>query len=63
MRRELGADLVTYAVVPVGSSLHSVAHLTYEPGQSFTGSASGFVGGNRTEQVARYAHFVRYLVT
>ena len=45
MGRKLGADLVLYAVLGVGTRLQSVPHLTYEPGQSFTGTASGFVGG------------------
>jgi hypothetical protein len=45
MGRKLGADLVLYAVVGVGTRLESVPHLTYEPGQSLSGTASRFVGG------------------
>ena len=45
MGRKLGADLVVYAVVPVGTRLQSVPHLTYEPGQSYQGTTSGVVGG------------------
>src|SRR5262245_28020040 len=45
MGRKLGADLVAYAVIGVGTRLESVPHVQYEPGESFTGSASGFVGG------------------
>jgi hypothetical protein len=45
MGRKLGADLVGYAVIGVGTRLESVPHVQYEPGQSFTGRASGFVGG------------------
>ena len=45
MGRKLGADLVLYAVVSVGTRLESVPHLAYEPGQFFSGTASGFVGG------------------
>jgi hypothetical protein len=45
MGRKLGADLVAYAVIGVGTRLESMPHVQYEPGQSFTGSASGFVGG------------------
>ena len=46
MGRKLGADLVLYTVIGVGTRLESVPHLTYEPGQSFSGTASGFVDGN-----------------
>jgi hypothetical protein len=46
MGRKVGADLVLYVVLGVGTRLQSVPHLTYEPGQSFSGTASGFVGGN-----------------
>jgi hypothetical protein len=45
MGRKLGADLVVYAVVPAGTRLQSVPHITYEPGQSYSGTTSGFVGG------------------
>jgi hypothetical protein len=45
MGRKLGADLVVYAVVPAGTRLQSVPHVTYEPGQSYRGSTSGVVGG------------------
>jgi hypothetical protein len=45
MGRKLGADLVVYAVVPAGTRLQSVPHVTYEPGQSYGGTASGVVGG------------------
>ena len=46
MGRKLGADLVLYAVIPAGTRLQSVPHITYEPGQSYQGTTSGFVGGN-----------------
>jgi hypothetical protein len=46
MGRKLGADLVIYAVVGVGTRLESVPHLSYEPGQSFSSTSSGNVGGN-----------------
>jgi hypothetical protein len=45
MGRKMGADLVLYAVIPAGTRLQSVPHLTYEPGQSYQGTTSGFVGG------------------
>lgn len=45
MGRKLGADLVGYAIIGVGTRLESVPHVVYEPGQSFSGRASGFVGG------------------
>jgi hypothetical protein len=46
MGRKLGADLVLYAVVGVGTRLQGVPHLTYEPGQSFSSTTSGFLGGS-----------------
>ena len=46
MGRKLGADLVVYVVVGVGTRLQSVPNLTYEPGQSFRATSSGFVGDN-----------------
>jgi len=46
MGRKLVADLVVYAVVGAGTRLQSVPHLPYEPGQSFSSTSSGFVGGN-----------------
>jgi hypothetical protein len=46
MGRKLGADLVLYAVVEAGTRLQSVPHLSYEPGQSFSSTSSGNVGGN-----------------
>src|ERR1700693_5668521 len=45
MGRKLGADLVLYVVVPVGTRLQSVPHITYEPGQTYTGTTTGVVGG------------------
>jgi hypothetical protein len=45
MGRKLGADLVLYAVIPAGTRLQSVPHITYEPGQSYQGTTSGVVGG------------------
>ena len=45
MGRKLGADLVVYAVVGAGTKLQSVPHLTYEPGQSFSATSSGVLGG------------------
>lgn len=45
MGRKLGADLVLYAVIPVGTRLQSVPHIAYEPGQSYSGTTSGVVGG------------------
>jgi len=45
MGRKLGADLVLYVVVPVGTRLQSVPHITYEPGQTYSGTTSGVVGG------------------
>lgn len=45
MGRKLGADVVLYFVVPVGTRLQSVPHITYEPGQTYSGTTSGFVGG------------------
>jgi len=45
MGRKLGADLVLYAVIPAGTRLQSVPHITYEPGQSYSGTTSGVVGG------------------
>jgi hypothetical protein len=45
MGRKLGANLVLYVVVPVGTRLQSVPHITYEPGQTYSGTTSGFVGG------------------
>jgi hypothetical protein len=45
MGRKLGADLVLYPVIPVGTRLQSVPHITYEPGQSCSGTTSGVVGG------------------
>jgi hypothetical protein len=45
MGRKLGADLVLYAVVGVGTRLQSVPHVTYEPGESFSSTSSGIVGG------------------
>lgn len=44
MGRKLGADLVLYVVVPAGTRLQSVPHITYEPGQSYSGTTSGIVG-------------------
>ena len=43
--RKLGADLVLYAVIPVGTRLQSVPHITYEPGESYSGTTSGVIGG------------------
>src|ERR1700692_4909138 len=45
MGRKLGADLVLYAVIPVGTRLQSVPHITYEPGESYSGTTSGVIGG------------------
>lgn len=45
MGRKLGADLVIYIMEPAGTRLQSVPHLTYEPGQSYSGTTSGVVGG------------------
>jgi hypothetical protein len=45
MGRKLGADLVLYVVVPAGTKLQSVLHITYQPGQTYSGTTSGFVGG------------------
>lgn len=45
MGRKLGADLVIYAMAPAGTRLQSVPHITYEPGQSYSGTTSGVVGG------------------
>jgi hypothetical protein len=45
MGRKLGADLVLYIVVPAGTRLQSVPHVTYEPGQTYTGTTTGVVGG------------------
>ena len=45
MGRKLGADLVLYAMIGAGTRLESVPHLTYEPGQSYSGTTSGFFGG------------------
>ena len=45
MGRKLGADLVVYVVVGVGTRLQSVPNLTYEPGQSFSSTSSGVWGG------------------
>jgi hypothetical protein len=45
MGRKLGADLVLYAVVPVGTRLQSVPHTTYQPGQTYSGTTSGVIGG------------------
>jgi hypothetical protein len=48
MGRKLGADLVAYGIIGVGTRLQSVPHLTYQPGQSFSGTTSGIVGGEYT---------------
>jgi hypothetical protein len=45
MGRKLGGDLVIYITEPAGTRLQSVPHLTYEPGQSYSGTTSGVVGG------------------
>ena len=46
MGRKLGADLVLYVVVPAGTRLQTVPHITYEPGQTYSETTSGLVGGN-----------------
>jgi hypothetical protein len=75
MGRSLGADLVIYFMVGVGSRLGSVPHLTYEPGQSFSGMATSPYGwasvhGSSTgtfhtqyttEEIGRYLHVAHYL--
>jgi hypothetical protein len=45
MGRKLGADLVVYAVIPAGTRLQSVPHVTYQPGQCYRGATYG--GGRR----------------
>jgi hypothetical protein len=45
MGRKLGAELVIYGMIGVGTRLQSAPRVTYEPGQSFSGTTSGFVGG------------------
>ena len=45
MGRKMGADLVLYVVVPTGTRLQSVPHITYEPGQTYTRTTTGVVGG------------------
>jgi hypothetical protein len=45
MGRKMGADLVLYIVVPAGTRLQSVPHITYEPGQTYTGTTTCVVGG------------------
>jgi hypothetical protein len=45
MGRKLGAGLVIYAMVGVGTRLQSVPHVSYEPGQSFSANTSGVFGG------------------
>jgi hypothetical protein len=45
MGRKRGADLVLYVVVPAGTRLQAVPHITYEPGQSYSGTTSGVIGG------------------
>lgn len=44
MGRKLGADLVVYQLFPLGTRLMTVPHITYEPGESFTATTSGYVG-------------------
>jgi hypothetical protein len=39
------ADLVIYVMAPAGTRLQSVPHIIYEPGQTYGGTTSGFVGG------------------